>query len=215
MVAILEAGRFYSVPTASGDMFFFQVLRVISTHQRTPWCLRKRERRQPCMLLIQEHTSHGDIDDAIVVFAHGFSQRRPYDSIGSAAIWLRQLCVYDCGASEISGCLALTNERAARPVMDMYDAKFPVLALGQELLHSGYTATKAPVGDHVRDGHVSFRTTKIMSRRFYMQCVLRLPQLFARNLDSLPTEAPQSYYRLLLRGHLPLKNLSDKQYKCI
>ena len=110
--------------------------------------------------------------------------------------------VWHSGASEEPGCLAFHSPTFARPSCEVGEEGAPTLLL-LDALHSEGWIRGRPHYPHRSDEDASTRRLycidQCISRRHYLQCLLRLSELFARGLCELSCVAPQTYYQCLLR----------------
>lgn len=114
--------------------------------------------------------------------------------------------------SDVDGVLRFHSPQPLRPAMKLDDAKVPVLALLDALDGLGFRSAEGQVR-HTRRGK-QYDGRNLTSKRFYLQCVLAIPDLSKAGVSAFDSGRPGSYYALLLKSKkLPPPGISDKDCK--
>ena len=120
---------------------------------------------------------------------------------------------------EQNQCLQLADKREARPqAMSLNDEHCPSLLLLWHLQQGGWTYCRQKVvhtldniGVKVLDGRDPIR------RKSYLQVLVRLQHILQDDklATSIPSDEPQLFYRLLLKGHKVEPKLGNEHYKAL
>jgi hypothetical protein len=74
----------------------------------------------------------------------------------------------------------------------------PLLLVLEALVESGWASKDTRSGTHHPGDERTFTFVDYRSRKHYYQCLLCVETCFAEGLESLPTRAPQSFFKFML-----------------
>ena len=122
---------------------------------------------------------------------------------GTWSVLEHSLTKWTCvNVSDSEGCIDLSGPVPAMPDISPLDQKCPVLIIARALQRRGWTPVHREV-THARGGPLEFSTSKWSSRHPYLQCLLRLDQLWEMGINSIWSGETASFFcALLLRGKI-------------
>jgi hypothetical protein len=117
---------------------------------------------------------------------------------------------YSHGISDARGCMQLSQRRRAVPMMPLTDVTCPCMSIINGLVSVGWIPIDGKV---VHDAtQRNFDGRNLASNKLYLQCCLQIDDVMRQN-ETMVSQQPQSYYKLMLRGGKVDANLGDKDYK--
>ena len=113
---------------------------------------------------------------------------------------------WDCCESDVDGCISLVSPRALQCTLPLSDRKVPTLCLLDSLREQGFVGVLRLV-THNPDGGRFFDARKPPSKKYYLQCVLGMSDLFAKGVLSFRSDMSQCWYLLFQKR--PLEALAN------
>lgn len=127
---------------------------------------------------------------------------------------MRQYTV-ELGHAEHHGCLVLSEPRTARPRVPLTDPTCPTLAVVAELQSAlGWKPVNCRV-IHTDATTRQFDGHEVVRMKFYYQCLLHVSRRLPLNSNRLPSQEPQTYYKLFLKDVPVDSGLGDRHYTAI
>ena len=184
---------------------------VVDSHagRKKTWTTSGQRLRGMCHpVAIQDLTwwPAGSEQGEITLYFHGAP--RVVDLL-SLAPWPALRCGvrrWQVGAAAARGCVALREPALVAPRLELMDQDTPAIVLLERLAIAGWTRGNPPL-EHTLATPKQFWVKDPMTRKSYMQCLLRLPELVGegRQLDTLRSDQSRMYYSCVLankEGHL-------------
>ena len=149
----------------------------------------------------------------LTVYVVGDPQRVDAVRVVAWQRWRHSLRTWGVHASGTPGCRLLLNPKTVQPSGQLADPGFPTLLVVEELLRCGWKRVETVVV-HKPDlpGRV-FSILDASGKKFYFHVLLNLESVWARGQREVPSDQPQSYYQLLLRGRVVDSKRGDKVYR--
>ena len=131
--------------------------------------------------------------------------------IGSRCGWQE----WDTKPSDVDGCVACFRPRALAPKVALGHSSAPILSLLDELARRRFRPVHRLVV-HKPGCPPELDARKLPGKRYYLQAVLILDELFQCGLDSMPSDCIQLYYQVLLKTRKPVApHQPAKAYKAM
>jgi len=182
----------------------------------------EQESTQPFAMEVQLMDRWQDPDGAVGdgvtrVYAESDPEWLVPARIATFSDFAHRLWLYDTVTQDVDhpACLIWSGERRALPLMPLTDQKCPTLWLVLALQKAGWvsvdhvvthTALKPPAIKADYDGRESMR------QKFYYMTLLQLARTLPLSGGSVPSQEPQAFYKLLLRGERTQAGLGNKHY---
>ena len=222
MAAVLDANTHYSVPVDRYDgvdnveerMFVYVI--ALRTHQEQPK-LMVQPNQPRCHL--RANIQHFD------VWKPG--SRNPIDEVcvmpECDPVWVDVLDIapfermrsslvrWKDAPSDRRGCFDLSEPTSVVPTMALTDDTCPVLSVCAHLHALGWRPFTGGVFVHNTAEDKRFDGSNPRARKHYFQCLLRLPEILARNAG-VTSGQPQAYYKLLLLDQVVVPDMGHNDY---
>jgi hypothetical protein len=212
--ACVRVGGFYTAPVAVGDNnYCFEVLRVNRKEDSKVVTMTRAKGKVPGITLsVQRYGTWVKNGERFVVYPFGDPSKLSPVEITSLGMMVHGLSSWTGVVSDTTGCIDLSDECLMKNSFTLTNNKVPVVVLALELHRLGWMRVERNV-EHLPDDPIKeYSVVSVSSRRLYLQCVMELPRLWGLGLTSLPSNQPQSFYRVLLKGAPVLKGLGDRHY---
>lgn len=128
----------------------------------------------------------------------------------------RWLCrSWAVSVSDIPGCQRLHTPSRLQVPMPLTSPTVPVLSLLDELYSRGFRGRQGCC-HHDAESPSFYDARAPLGKRMYYMCVLSLPELLGKGVQSFESGAPPAYYELLLRGSTTVQpGQSAKAYRAL
>jgi hypothetical protein len=116
--------------------------------------------------------------------------------------------------SDLDGCTCLQFSSDIRSQLSLSDLKVPVLALKDALTIAGFVGEARAIIHGPDNAELVYDCRKLVSKRFYLQCILSLQELIRAGAPPFLSSLPAGFFCLMLKSPtLALPGLSSAQYR--
>lgn len=102
-------------------------------------------------------------------------------------------------ASDVNTCVNLFGSSPMQPRVGLKDPKVPILMLLDHMESLGWEASYEKI-QHQGGAPMKFDARRIVGKRFYLQCLIALPELVGRGAPAFDSVQPVAFYHLMLLG---------------
>lgn len=196
-------------------LLIFQVLTVDSDKLKLVKTFRGFRRRafHFGLQMFEAWGSYAEGADHLTVFAVGDTVRVDARRLSKWQSLRHGLRRWDTSASDVAGCVTLVNPRHVQPETPRSSPSCPTLLILEDLTRQGWKPIHQ-VCMHTPENMLQRQLSTIdgASKKFYYQCLLRLGDLFKTGVTCLPSNEPQSFYKVLLSGRCVEPGKGHKYY---
>lgn len=191
-----------SIDVGSRDLLVFQVLTTMHSRYKAVRTFR-RVQKKPCQCSVQFFDTCGSRSgDELTVFPSGEPLTVDPRRLTVWRRFRRELELWDSEASERQGCIHLVRPQSAVPGLSLTSPSCPTLMVVEELTRQGWVRMDGSCVQRPWSSERPFSIKDASAKKYYFQCLLGLEGLFRSGLPQLPSNQPQSWYRLLLQGQV-------------
>ena len=219
--AVLFVGHTYKVERPEPlSPFIFEVIKKKSASQKSVRTIRRRTAHHHVRsLLVQPYSvwpGAAPTPNVIVVYEDGDPVYMSPLAISDFVLVLTTLSSYTVRVSAVAFCYELVDPSRSIPRTTVMDPKHPTISVIQTLSEAGWQRVNDRVVHTADNLHrLQYGCKQIASKKLYLQCCLVLRTVFSNGQQSVPSDEPQSFYDLLIRGRVVEPGRGDRVYRAL